>query len=238
MDEKDDNSVAASDTEDEDSNYDPPTIKKNVPPKKDTEEGEVEEDDEEEDNETVDSNVKSENSSEYGSQDEESDADEENAGIAATEGVLKKPAFLNTMNDSDDDDNDDEEEDNENYLQKFDDSIKQNIIAEYHPELQMHNNDEIDIMSRVVRNENGVIIDPFHKTVPFITRYEKARIIGERAKQIECGAALMIDVEATLIDGYLIALKEFEAKKIPFIIKRPLPSGGCEYWKLSDLEYL
>ena len=41
-----------------------------------------------------------------------------------------------------------------------------------------------------------------------------------------------------MIDGYLIALKEFEEKKTPFIIKRPLPNGGCEYWKLSDLEVL
>ena len=41
-----------------------------------------------------------------------------------------------------------------------------------------------------------------------------------------------------VIDGYLIALKEFEEKKIPFIIKRPLPNGGCEYWKAADLEIL
>ena len=32
---------------------------------------------------------------------------------------------------------------------------------------------EIEVMSRVVRDENGVVIDPLHKTLPFITRYEK-----------------------------------------------------------------
>jgi hypothetical protein len=36
----------------------------------------------------------------------------------------------------------------------------------------------------------------------------------------------------------LIALAELERKAIPFIIKRPLPNGGCEYWKLKDLEVL
>jgi hypothetical protein len=41
-----------------------------------------------------------------------------------------------------------------------------------------------------------------------------------------------------MIDGYLIALKEFEQKKIPFILRRPLPNGGCEYWRLSDLEMI
>ena len=48
----------------------------------------------------------------------------------------------------------------------------------------------------------------------------------------------MVQTEPSVIDGYLIALKEFEEKKIPYIIKRPLPNGGCEYWKLSDLEIL
>ena len=31
---------------------------------------------------------------------------------------------------------------------------------------------------------------------------------------------------------------EFEQKKIPFIVRRPLPNGGSEYWKLRDLEIL
>ena len=94
-------------------------------------------------------------------------------------------------------------------------------------------------MTRVVRNENGVIIDPFHKTLPFITKYEKARILGERAKQINSGAKPMISlVDESIIDGYLIALKEYDEKKIPFIIKRPMPNGACEYWRFSDLEVL
>ena len=33
-------------------------------------------------------------------------------------------------------------------------------------------------------------------------------------------------------------IKEFEEKKIPFIIKRPLPNGGVEYLKFADLEIL
>jgi DNA-directed RNA polymerase I, II, and III subunit RPABC2 len=93
-------------------------------------------------------------------------------------------------------------------------------------------------MSRVVRDENGNIIDPLHKTLPFITRYEKARILGERAKQINSGAKPFVELEPNVIDGYVIALKEFEAKKIPFIVKRPLPNGGVEYWKFEDLEVL
>ena len=77
-----------------------------------------------------------------------------------------------------------------------------------------------------------------HTTLPFITKYEKARILGERAKQINAGAKPLVKIDKDIIDGYLIALKEFEEKHIPFIIKRPLPNGGCEYWKCKDLEII
>ena len=137
----------------------------------------------------------------------------------------------------DEDDEEDEDED-ENYLQKFDENLRKNVVANYHPEMVAHNYSEIEVMSRVVRDENGVIIDPLHKTLPFITRYEKARILGERAKQLNAGARPFVETPANMIDGYLIALKEFDEKKIPFIVKRPLPGGGIEYWKFRDLEVL
>ncbi len=135
-------------------------------------------------------------------------------------------------------DEDDSESDDENYLQKFDDNLEKNIIESYYPELHNHNYEEVENLSKIVRNQNGEIIDPFHTTLPFITRYEKARIIGERTKQLNAGATPMVKHEPSVIDGYLIALKEFEEKKIPFIVKRPLPNGGCEYWKFADLEIL
>ena len=157
---------------------------------------------------------------------------------------LDDDAFRASKNDGetddekmDKDDEDDEEED-ENYLQKFDEETKHKIIEDFHPELNIHNYDEVDILSRVVRNAQGVIVDPLHKTLPFLTKYEKARILGERAKQLNAGAKSFIEVDPTIIDGYLIALAELEQKKIPFIVKRPMPNGGCEYWKLKDLEFL
>lgn len=132
----------------------------------------------------------------------------------------------------------DSDSDDENYLQKFQENINENIIEGFHPELKSHNYEEINNLSKVTRNQDGEIIDPLHRTLPFITKYEKARVIGERSKQINAGAKPMIPVEPNIIDGYLIALKEFQEKRTPFIIKRPLPNGGCEYWKLSDLEVL
>ena len=168
--------------------------------------------------------------------DEDMDADIGSAYDAADADVAK--LNIAHFDDIEDDNDDDDEDDDENYLQKFDENLQKNVIADYHPEMISHNYSEIEVMSRVVRDENGVIIDPLHKTLPFITRYEKARILGERAKQINAGAKPFVDVPINMIDGYLIALKEFEEKKIPFILKRPLPGGGLEYWKFKDLEIL
>ena len=138
-------------------------------------------------------------------------------------------------NDEDEDDDDDLEED---YLQKINKENYDNTLSNFHPELKIHNIDEIKAMTTLVRDKFGNIIDPLHKTLPFITCYEKARILGERTKQLNQGAKPFVEVEHDVIDGYLIALKEFEEKKIPFIIQRPLPNGTSEYWKFCDLESL
>ena len=100
------------------------------------------------------------------------------------------------------------------------------------------NYEEIETLATVVRDADSTIIDPLHRTLPVLTRYEKARILGERAKQINMGAKPFVEVDESMIDGYLIALKELENKLIPFIIQRPLPNGGSEYWRISDLEVL
>lgn len=136
------------------------------------------------------------------------------------------------------DDSDDEEESNEFYLQKFNTQIRQNALENFHPELQQHNIDEIEALCKTVRDEKGNIVDPLHRTLPFLTKYEKARILGERTVQLNNGAKALVEVKPEIVDGYLIALEELEQKKIPFIVKRPLPNGGCEYWKLKDLEIL
>ena len=180
-----------------------------------------------------DSDADSLKSSDNGSQvDEDEDLDEEERDQRAdTKSAL--PLFPE-FEESDEEEED--EENDEHYLQKFDESTKHNIISDFHPEMQAHNYDEVDIMATVVRNNNGLIIDPLHRTLPFVTKYEKARVLGERAKQLNSGAKAFVEVEPTVIDGYLIALKEYEQKKIPFILKRPLPNGGCEYWRMRDLE--
>ena len=157
---------------------------------------------------------------------------------ATTNTKYTLPSFIGGgEEDEENEDNDDDDED-ANYLQKFDTDIRDNFIEKHHPEAKNHNFEEVKHLSRVVRNENGIIIDNLHKTLPFLTKYETARILGQRAKQLNLGAKTFVKVPPNVIDGYEIAKLELEEKKIPFIIKRPIPDGTCEYWNVSDLELL
>jgi len=145
----------------------------------------------------------------------------------------------NIVIDSDDEEDDDEDDDlDDNYLKKFDSEINKNYISEFHPECIIQNYEEIGILTKIVKDNNHIIIDPLHQTIPFLTKYEKARVLGQRSKQIETGSRPFVPVPENVIDSYLIAEMELQQKKIPFIIKRPLPSGGSEYWNLKDLELI
>ena len=167
--------------------------------------------------------------------------DQEDSAVAAN-------VFFDDDEDDDgDNDGDDDDDDNdENYLQKFSSEMRKNVIAEHHPELLIHNYHEIEAMCNIVRNERGIVVDPLHTTLPFVTKYERAKVkigmttntVEERAKQINAGARPFVVVSDEIIDGYVIALMEFEQRKLPMIIRRPLPNNGCEYWRVADLENL
>lgn len=130
----------------------------------------------------------------------------------------------------------DSDDDDESKLKKFDKELREDYLVNFHPESLIQNYDEIYNLARVVKDANGVIVDSLHKTLPMLTKYEKTRILGQRAKQINDGATPFVKVPEGVIDGYLIAIRELEEKKIPFIIRRPLPNRGSEYWMVEDLE--
>jgi len=164
----------------------------------------------------------------------ENDDDEGEKQTKTKGNKTKKPVQINLHTD----DEDDEDDDDNLYLQKFDNEITKNYINEFHPECLIHNYDEISKLTVVIRDSNNIIIDPLHKTIPFLTKYEKARILGQRAKQIETGARPFVNVPENVIDSYVIAELELQQKRIPFIIRRPIPGGACEYWNLKDLEVI
>ena len=204
---------------------------------------EIEDDDQEKDEKDDDIKIEDEDEdededgddSEYDEENNDSDIEINEDGDVKEKNIKQLKPKKTTQLIIDDED-EDEDEYEENYLQKFDNELNRNYITEFHPECLFHNNDEISKLSKVIRDENNIIIDPLHKTLPYLTKYEKARILGQRAKQIETGAKPLVKTPENIIDSYVIAELELREKKIPFIIKRPIPGGAFEYWNLRDLE--
>ena len=71
-------------------------------------------------------------------------------------------------------------------------------------------------------------------TTPYMTKYERARVLGTRALQIAMCAPIMVELEG-LTDPLKIAMKELKAGKIPIIIRRFLPDGSYEDWSINEL---
>mmetsp|Transcript_28287 Transcript_28287/g.79853 ORF Transcript_28287/g.79853 Transcript_28287/m.79853 type:complete len:134 (-) Transcript_28287:345-746(-) len=71
-------------------------------------------------------------------------------------------------------------------------------------------------------------------TTRYMTKYERARILGTRALQISMNAPVMVDLEDET-DPLEIAMKELREKKIPFTIRRYLPDGSYEDWAVHEL---
>ena len=99
--------------------------------------------------------------------------------------------------------------------------------------------DETDLMYSQNINVENTYSNYFKNTKitrPYITKFEKAKIIGVRAEQLAVGAKANIEVPEYLTDVRKIAENEFYEKKIPFIIRRKLPGGEYEYFRLTDFK--
>jgi DNA-directed RNA polymerase subunit K/omega len=136
------------------------------------------------------------------------------------------------------DDDDSLSENYDEYLQKLDKQFITSIVDDYHNEEYHINPDEMNKLCQIKKNNKGFIDDPLHKTSPIMSKYEYTNIIGLRTKQLGDGAPPMIDVVDGIIENFIIAEIELKQKVLPFVIKRPLSHGGCEYWRISDLEIL
>jgi DNA-directed RNA polymerase I, II, and III subunit RPABC2 len=80
--------------------------------------------------------------------------------------------------------------------------------------------------------------DPQHMSPPFLTVYERTKLLGMRANQIAEGAKIYVDRPEHVVEPLEIAKMELEQRRLPYIIKRPMPDGSFEYWRLSDLMIL
>ena len=73
------------------------------------------------------------------------------------------------------------------------------------------------------------------KTIPIMTKFEKARVKGVRLQQLAYGAKPRINTD-NLKNIHEIVDKELVERKIPFIIRRSLPNGYFEDWRMEEFE--
>ena len=69
-----------------------------------------------------------------------------------------------------------------------------------------------------------------------LSKFEKVRILGQRAEQISMGAPPLVDIKG-LTDALSISEKEFIERKIPFIVERTYPDGSIRKMRLCEMEY-
>ncbi|KAF2486573.1 RNA polymerase, subunit omega/K/RPB6 [Neohortaea acidophila] len=100
---------------------------------------------------------------------------------------------------------------------------------------------EVDAQQAAARELNTVkgikskrIANDKRTTTPYMTKYERARVLGTRALQISMNAPVLVDVEGET-DPLQIAIKELREKKIPLVVRRYLPDGWYEDWTCEEL---
>ena len=69
----------------------------------------------------------------------------------------------------------------------------------------------------------------------WLTKYEKARIIGARALQISMGAPILINTEGVVAGRYGFAEEELRLGVLPMTVRRTLPTGEYTDIPLSVL---
>jgi DNA-directed RNA polymerase I, II, and III subunit RPABC2 len=137
--------------------------------------------------------------------------------------------------DDDVDNYEDEEEDIEDYEDEY---LENNPLEN---ELQKENDDDIECFYDInnndeTNNENNDVPNEDRITAPYLTKYERVRVLGTRAKQISLGAKILIkDIDLKNKSPIEIAKIELSYGVIPFKIRRPLPNGKIEEWKISEL---
>jgi DNA-directed RNA polymerase I, II, and III subunit RPABC2 len=74
------------------------------------------------------------------------------------------------------------------------------------------------------------------KTTKYLTKYERARILGTRALQISAGAPIFVRLDQLKQNDPLdIANEELRQGLLPISIRRELPDGTFEDWQMREL---
>lgn len=95
--------------------------------------------------------------------------------------------------------------------------------------------DDEDEDEKNTKGENIYVPKEQRITKPFLTKYERVRLIGDRTKQLSGGAKPLIK-NVDHLSAEEIAKLELQHNIIPLIIERPLPNGLKERWTVNELQ--
>ena len=111
----------------------------------------------------------------------------------------------------------------------FSDPIE--ALLKFHPECRLEY-EEAEQSTIPLRETLG---DPVHRSMPFLSIFEKTKILGMRTNQLAQGARPYIQVPDHITNVLDIAKLELEQRRLPMIVKRYMPDGTYEKFRLSDL---
>jgi len=129
----------------------------------------------------------------------------------------------------------DDNEDYDNEVTNENDFSEDEDILDLNVEDDDKLNEENDFKLITYKNVLENIEKKVKKSLPFLTKFERARIEGVRLQELAYGAKPRVDTTGLKSINEIVQ-KELLLRKIPFIIKRTLPNGSFEYWKLEEFE--
>lgn len=109
------------------------------------------------------------------------------------------------------------------------------ILNNFHPECRLDYREDILQKLSLESYPPDNSGDVKHRSVPYLTLFERTKILGFRANQLAQGAKPFLVVPPHMTDVLEIAALELEQRRLPQILKRPMPDGSFEQWRLSDL---
>lgn len=110
------------------------------------------------------------------------------------------------------------------------------FLLTHHPECRLDYVEQVQEKLSVAAYPPDSGSDAQHKSVPYLTMFEKAKILGFRANQLAQGSQTFLEKRPEhVVDVLEIARLELEERRLPYILKRPMPDGSFEYVRLSDL---
>jgi DNA-directed RNA polymerase subunit K/omega len=169
--------------------------------------------------------------------DDDDDQDEDNDDNQDDDAQSDDNDAEDDNNIEDDDDNKSKDEDDMDYYDEIKDNYIENENSLNKKCVTKYLNTLEEDLDEILLDDNTKFTTNVRVSKPFLSKYERVRIISTRTKQLLQGSKPMIK-NCHGLSSKEIALLELENKVIPLIIERPIPNSAPERWKLSELEIL